>query len=151
MTRSKKLTLWLNKNINNLKLVANYPKNNIRDLLENNGGSILLLTSRYEGFSLSLIEGMSQGMIPIAYPVGVVPELIKDGVNGFIVNSQSLAKQRVKLILSDNDLRLRMAKQCMKDSKKFKSDIMVKKLSNLYGRIVSEREKKRSSRRREVH
>ncbi len=138
MTRSKKLTGWLSNNIKNLKLTANYPKEEIRNLMSNNGGSILLLTSRYEGFSLSLIEGMSQGMIPIAYPVGVVPEIIKDGINGFIVNSQVLAKQRIKLILSDNDLRLRMAKQCLKDAKDFKSDIMVKKLSSLYERILSD-------------
>ena len=149
MTRSKKLTGWLSKNINNLKLVANYPKENIRDLLGNNGGSILLITSRYEGFSLSLIEGMSQGMIPIAYPVGVVPEIIKDGVNGFIVDSQVLAKQRIKLILSDNKLRLRLARQCIKDSKKFKSDIMTNRLSNLYERVVSERKLASMTRRRE--
>ncbi|EKD53201.1 MAG: hypothetical protein ACD_61C00116G0002 [uncultured bacterium] len=148
MTRSKKLIGWLSNNIDNLNLVANYPKENIRDLLGSNGGSILLITSRYEGFSLSMVEGMSQGMIPIAYPVGVVPEIIKDGVNGFIVNSQTLAKQRIKLILSDNNLRLRMARQCIKDSKKFKSDIMVNKLANLYERIISEKKLTSKTRRR---
>ncbi|KKT36033.1 MAG: putative glycosyltransferase [Candidatus Collierbacteria bacterium GW2011_GWF2_44_15] len=136
MTRSKKLTGWLMKSIKNLKLAANYPKEQIRSLLRANGGSILLLTSRYEGFSLSLIEGMSQGMIPIAYSVGVVPEVIRDGENGFIVENQDEAKRKIKLILSDNDLRLKMARQCIKDSQNFRSDIMVRKLFALYKNIL---------------
>ena len=147
MTRSKKLVSWLQRYIGNLKLAANHQKENIRDLLGNNAGSILLLTSRYEGFSLSLIEGMSQGMIPVAYSVGVVPEIIEDGVNGFIVDSQTLAKQKIKLILSDNELRLRMARQCIEDSKKFKSEVVVRKMSELYSRILSESESINNSRK----
>lgn len=149
MSRNKKLVGWLSKNIENLKLASNYPKENIRDLMGENGGSIMLITSRYEGFSLSLIEGMSQGMIPIAYPVGVVPEIIKDGVNGFIVSSQALAKQRIKLILSDNKLRLRMAKQSLLDAQKFRSDIMVEKMAKLYKQVLIEKEKQVQTKRKD--
>lgn len=46
---------------------------------------VLLWLSTYEGFGLVLLEAMSQGLPAVATPVGCVPSLIRDGVNGLIV------------------------------------------------------------------
>lgn len=48
--------------------------------------SFTLLTSRYEGQSLVLLEAMAAGCIPIAYDVEYGPgDIITNGVNGFLV------------------------------------------------------------------
>ena len=40
-----------------------------------------------EPFGLSMIEAMACGTPVIAFPCGSVPEIVEDGVSGFIVNS----------------------------------------------------------------
>lgn len=48
--------------------------------------SFSLLTSRYEGLGLVVLESMSAGCIPICYAVDYGPaDIIDDGVNGFVV------------------------------------------------------------------
>lgn len=48
--------------------------------------SFSLLTSRYEGLGLVILESMSAGCIPICYAVDYGPaDIIEDGVNGFLV------------------------------------------------------------------
>ena len=66
---------------------------------------------------MSLIEGMSQGLIPVAYPVGVAPEIIINGQNGFLVNNQREAIICVEKLLSDQDLREKMANGAQQTSK----------------------------------
>lgn len=48
--------------------------------------SIQILPSYSEGLPTSIIEGLSFGLPIVASNVGVIPEIIKDGVNGFIMN-----------------------------------------------------------------
>jgi glycosyltransferase involved in cell wall biosynthesis len=51
-----------------------------------------------EPFGLVMIEAMSCGTPVIAYRNGSVPEIIKDGVSGFIVESQEEALQSVEKV-----------------------------------------------------
>ncbi|MEA3254684.1 MAG: glycosyltransferase family 4 protein [Candidatus Altiarchaeota archaeon] len=48
----------------------------------------LLITSAYENLPTVLLEAMSCGCIPISTDVGGISEVIKDGVNGFLINPQ---------------------------------------------------------------
>lgn len=48
---------------------------------------IMCMTSVYEGFPLVLFEGMGYGLVPIAYDTfGSAKDIIKDGINGYLVN-----------------------------------------------------------------
>ena len=47
---------------------------------------VMVLLSDFEGIPISLMEGMSAGLVPIVTPIrSGIPELIADGVNGKIV------------------------------------------------------------------
>lgn len=48
---------------------------------------LFLFPTTEEHFGLVLIEAMSCGTPVVAYGVGSIPEIVKDGVTGFIVNS----------------------------------------------------------------
>lgn len=48
--------------------------------------SIQILPSYSEGLPTSIIEGLSFGLPIVASNVGAIPEVVKDGVNGFIIN-----------------------------------------------------------------
>ncbi len=62
-------------------------KQNVGDYLS--ASDFFILSSSYEGLPLSLLEAMSMGCIPISTPVGGVPDVIKDGENGFLSKSLS--------------------------------------------------------------
>src|SRR3989344_4616141 len=136
LTQNLKMESWLNKNIPNTTTKFNLPKEKIHDLVHQYCGSISLLTSRYEGFSLSLIETMSQGLIPIAFPVGIAPEIIVNGKNGYLVNTTQEAVLRISEILNDNELRKKLSIEAYKTSPQFKADILARKLVALYKTIL---------------
>lgn len=137
ISMNKKLLGWLRSSVVNHFLYSNIKKDKLPELLRPLRGSVLFIPSRYEGFSLSLIEGMSQGLIPVVYPVGVAPEIIKNGENGFIVNSQKEAIEKVNVILTNATLRKSMSENSFKTSKQFTSNIIAKKLLTLYNSMLS--------------
>ena len=50
--------------------------------------SIMVMTSRYEGFPMTLLEGSGNGLPLISFDVPTGPnEIIEDGVNGFLISA----------------------------------------------------------------
>ena len=136
ITTNKKLAAWMRSKIPNHTMWANLPKYRLPAYLQPFRGSILFIPSRYEGFSLSLIEGMSQGLIPVIYPVGVAPEIIRNGENGFLVSSQAEAIERIDQLLRDASLRKLLSAEASKTAHKFSGDTIARKLLELYNHIL---------------
>lgn len=134
-TSDYRLQNWMKNKIPTHKLLLNISHRQIKKRLSHLRGSLFLLTSRYEGFSLSLIEAMTQGLIPIAYPVGIVPEIIINGRNGFIVNNIKDACARIKELLGNDQMREIMSKEAYLTSLNFKSDILAGKLIKVYEQL----------------
>ncbi len=132
MITNRKLKEWLRVAFPNHYMFTNLRKDFIPGALAPLYGSVLFLSSRYEGFSLSLVEGMSQGLVPVAYPVGVAPEIIKNGENGFIVTSYDETCARTRELLEDTDKRLAMAVAAKTTAEQFKSSKIAPKLLSLY-------------------
>jgi glycosyltransferase involved in cell wall biosynthesis len=51
---------------------------------------IFVVASRHEGEPLTLLEAMASGCFPVCVDVGIVPELVKHKVNGYIVPERSV-------------------------------------------------------------
>jgi len=49
---------------------------------------LYILPSHFEGFSIAIIEALASGLPSLLTPVGSVPELIRDGENGFIFSAR---------------------------------------------------------------
>jgi glycosyltransferase involved in cell wall biosynthesis len=69
-----------------------------------------VVPSRQEAFGLVNIESMAVGTPVVASAVGGIPEIIRDGLDGFLVPPESpeALANRLKMILSDSHLRREM-------------------------------------------
>ncbi len=81
---------------------------------------------------MSLIEGMSQGLVPIAFPVGIAPEIIRDRENGFLVSSVEQAIVRAQELLDNEEKRLAMAASAKQTAEQFRSERIAGDLEMLY-------------------
>ncbi len=75
------------------------------------------LPSEAEGFGLVLAEAAACGLPLVATPVGIAPELIKDGASGYLVtrDPRQIA-QRLELLASDPALRTSMGQEARRRS-----------------------------------
>jgi N-acetyl-alpha-D-glucosaminyl L-malate synthase BshA len=98
-----------------------------------------LLPSNYEAFGLAALEAMACGVPVVASRVGGVPELIQDGVTGFLVGPDEYEEggERLHRILSDpaTAARLREAGlQSVRDN--FTADAVVPLYEQEYYRLL---------------
>ncbi|WP_421804063.1 glycosyltransferase family 4 protein [Flagellimonas sp.] len=95
---------------------------------------IYILTSRYEGLPMVLIEAMSQGMACISYDCVSGPsEIIVDGKTGFLVKDQSKEEMILKLkdLITNDQLRKTMMENAVKSLDRFHLDNVGAKWENL--------------------
>ncbi len=97
------------------------------------------LTSFSEGLSFSILEAQSSGLPAVVTAVGGNPEIVQDGVNGFLVPSddeEAVAEALYKLY-SDPQLRQSMGQKAREIvQQKFSVDVMVEKYQQLYHQIL---------------
>lgn len=78
---------------------------------------IFVMSSRWEGLPISLLEAMANGVACVSTAVGGVPGVIRNGYNGVLVeprNTSALATGLLQLLL-DKDLRQRLGAQAKND------------------------------------
>jgi glycosyltransferase involved in cell wall biosynthesis len=89
---------------------------------------VLVLPSRSEGLPMTLIEAFAHGLPAVASRVGGIPEVVQDGVNGFLCDADQPAQmcERLENILSDDALRRAMGVQARRT---VETDFTVERMS----------------------
>lgn len=81
------------------------PDAKIQDLLSQ--AHLFVSAASYEAFGISTIEAMSSATVPVVTPVGIHPEVIKEGHTGFVCNfedEQTVDCFRYALSLDSNQI-----------------------------------------------
>lgn len=86
-------------------LLGNLPYEKMKEITK--ASDVIVIPSLMEAVSLSMLESMACGKIVIGSDTGGIPEVIKHGKTGFLVekaNSEALAAQLEDVIIKINDL-----------------------------------------------
>jgi glycosyltransferase involved in cell wall biosynthesis len=97
-----------------------------------NASALLFPINWQEPFGLVMIEALACGVPVIAYPFGSVPEIIEDGVTGFLVRDVGEAVQAVRRI---STIDRRICRQVFE--RRFTSKRMARDYVAIYERIIA--------------
>lgn len=77
---------------------------------------ILANMSRWEGYGMAVAEALQSGMPVVAAGAGAVPEIVEDGVEGFLVppGDSAMCARRLRELITGAPLRERMSENCLK-------------------------------------
>ena len=67
--------------------------------------STLILPSKFEGLPLAILEAISAGLVVVASNVGGVPEIIEDGVTGYLIDGHSPERiaEAIKRVVAEKE------------------------------------------------
>jgi glycosyltransferase involved in cell wall biosynthesis len=106
---------------------------------------IFVMSSRHEGFGISLLEGMALGKPAVITRVGGMTEVVEDNVSGLLAKPRDPADlaQKILTLLTNDTLRITMGRAARQRSERFDIRKRVKAMEELYRKLIGN--KKRGS------
>lgn len=102
--------------------------------------SIFVLSSRYEGFGMVLIEAMSLGIPCVSFNCNYGPsDIIKNKEDGFLIengNEKEFA-EKLQQLMKDENLRLQMGEKARENVQRFLPQNVVKQWDELFKKLIS--------------
>lgn len=98
-----------------------------------------VLASHFEGFPIALMEAMATGLPAVATRVGGVPDAVRDGEEGFIIEParpEALAHAMVRMVRDDRS-RLEMAERARVRGQQFDVRHAIRTIEEAYSTLAS--------------
>lgn len=108
---------------------------------EYNQASLFVLSSRYEGFALVLLEAMNVGLPCVSFDIPGCNNLISDGDNGIIAKERTtecLANSILKYIRLDKEEKLRMQSNALTTVAKYSKERVMQMWMQLFDLLHSQ-------------
>ena len=122
--------------INNVTFLGFLEKEKYKEYL--NSVDMLILPSLAEGFPLVNLEAMALGKAIIASNRGDIPDYVKNGRNGIIIEPKSdQIYEAILNMYNDENLRKEVAKNNIEDVKKFSWESRIDAYTNVYRSLLS--------------
>jgi glycosyltransferase involved in cell wall biosynthesis len=106
--------------------------------------SLFVQTSKYESFSLAILEACCCGLPIVAYDCPWGPRsIVKDGENGYLVppEDEAAMADRICRLIEDSSLRKRMGASAFETSKQYGMDRIVSRWMALFEELCQEKDR----------
>ena len=126
------------KRLDNVRLVGKV--GNVEDYLSD--AAIFVMTSRYEGFPLALVEAKAIGLPAVSFDCRTGPsELIEDGVNGFLIDCFDVEQmaERICELIEDRQKRLAFSKRALDNAEKMNYEMVTAQWKSLLESLLTQR------------
>ena len=130
--------IFIDYNLSNCTRI-NEPSENIYEEYETS--SIFVLSSRYEGFGLVLVEAMSCGVPCISFDCPNGPaELITHGEDGLLVPLGDIEKlaESIEWMITHEEERLRMSNNARQKAKQYKAEVIMPQWVELFEKVAKQ-------------
>ena len=101
----------------------------------------ICLTSNFEGWGMTLTEGMCFGCIPFTFDnYGAASEIIDDNINGCLIPlfDLNIYSERLLELMCNEKKRMRMSRAAMKKVKSFDANVVVDQWEEMFVRVQKE-------------
>ena len=102
--------------------------------------SLFMMTSKSEGWGLTLTEAQQFGCVSIAFNTyASLKDIISDGENGFAIpeGDLNLYAEKMLLLMSDKNLRIKMAEKGIASAKRFEANLVAEKWNTLFSILIN--------------
>lgn len=112
---------------------------NIEDVLTN--ASMMLMTSKFEGFPLVILEAFSVGVPVISYDIDGASSLIEDEREGYLIPlwDKNTFVDKMKILVQNNELINCMNKNCIDKAKQFSEEVILNRWKILAKSILEDK------------
>lgn len=101
--------------------------------------SIFVLSSRFEGFGMVLIEAMACGLPVVSFDCPAGPdEIITDGVDGLLVPSGDVhaLAEKLMVLMTDENLRIRLGQQARQTAQRYDMTALANQWTALFEKVI---------------
>lgn len=117
----------------NLAITLNGYNNKMEDVYTH--ASIYVMSSRFEGFPLVLIEAQKCGLPIVLFDLPCGPnEIINNQIDGIICKYMNIndLSENILLLIENEELRIRMGKMAQQNAQRFTEEIIMKQWMDLF-------------------
>lgn len=133
--RNRMETICKEKGIENMVRFTGHIQSNILIHAYSCADIFVLPTFHPEGMPMAILEALAAGLPIVATPYGAIPDIIKDGVNGFLIepHAPEQISEKLGLLLRREDIRKRIQDANIQLARsEYDRDIVLGKLEKLY-------------------
>lgn len=126
--RAKGYSIEVIENPDNDKLWSLYGKAKIYWHASGFGEDLVRHPEKSEHFGISTVEAMGAGAVPVVINAGGQPEIVRDGVDGYLWNSIDELLHKTETLIENKDLFSKMSEKAILRSREFSNDRFCKQV-----------------------